>query len=196
MGIVAVLMNSAPCQAAIFGKVSAYSGDVKINGKAVTEVDQSIWEADVMETGASGRLVLKLADGSRILVSRSTQIESRRLLNDEIGDRELKLGRGRIRVQIMPSDLPVKPKFFIRTATASMGVRGTDFIGSFQTSGETEIVVLEGAAVFHSEKNIHDEVEVKAGHWGGIGGRFGSKMAPPKKLSADQLGGFEKELKF
>jgi hypothetical protein len=57
-----------------------------------------------------------------------------------------------------------------------MGVRGTDFLAIVNPIlGESEIVVFEGNVDFTSVSDSKDIKHIPAGHWGGIGGRFGAK---------------------
>lgn len=69
------------------------------------------------------------------------------------------------------------------TKTASMGVRGTDFeIRNREKEGETEIIVFDGEVLLKSNL-AESEALVKAGQWGGVGGKFGKTIAKPISLS-------------
>src|SRR5690606_26192779 len=65
-------------------------------------------------------------------------------------------------------------KYRIRTRTAVMGVRGTDFMAVFSALlAESEIVVFDGEVTFQNRSKPKDRKAVGWGQWGGIGGRFG-----------------------
>ena len=86
-----------------------------------------------------------------------------------------------------------KPVFNLKTKTAVMGVRGTDFIGiATPILGESEIVVMDGTVEFASATDAKDVKQIPKGHWGGIGGRFGSKTHSLIQLSAEQLQHFDR----
>ena len=86
----------------------------------------------------------------------------------------LELGMARAHVQ-KALDASDKPSFVLKTRAATMGVRGTDFVGiANPVLGESEIIVFDGKVDFTSVKDATDTKQVPAGHWGGIGGRFGA----------------------
>lgn len=75
---------------------------------------------------------------------------------------------GRVRWRSSVTHGPV----LFKTKTATMGVRGTDFVASFDGSLlESEIIVLDGT-VEMNRALIHK------GQWGGVGGRFGARIGP------------------
>lgn len=79
------------------------------------------------------------------------------------------------------------------TKTVSMGVRGTDFlIKSNPLFGEVEIIMLDGEVLMENLQDADNSVLVKKGQWGGMGGRYGKKIAPPIEIPATALADFEK----
>lgn len=81
----------------------------------------------------------------------------------------------------------------VRTPSAAMGVRGTDFFASYNTLlGESEIICFSHEVEFAGDKA--NTVRVGANHWGGIGGRFGKKIAPPMALPPTVVDHFKNEL--
>ncbi len=90
-----------------------------------------------------------------------------------------------------PSDS--KGKIF--TKNVSMGVRGTDFFLKTNTLlGETEIIMFDGEVMMENIKDATNTALVKKGQWGGIGGRFGEKIAPVLDLPQTLLDTTEKIL--
>ena len=84
-----------------------------------------------------------------------------------------------------------KYKGSLKTRSAVMGVRGTDFIAvASPIWDESEIVCLDGKVVFINRKNRKNKFVVNKGQWGGIGGRFGAKMKKPVNLPENMLSYF------
>jgi hypothetical protein len=83
----------------------------------------------------------------------------------------------------------------LKTRSAVMGVRGTDFIAvASPIWDESEIVCLDGKVIFINRKNRKNRYVVNKGQWGGIGGRFGSTMKKPVNLPQNMLTYFSKVL--
>lgn len=83
-----------------------------------------------------------------------------------------------------------------RTKGASMGVRGTDFIIiANPLLGETEIVNFDGTVEFQNTADESNKILIKKGQWGGLGGRFGGKIAPVIDLTPEILKHFDGVLK-
>jgi hypothetical protein len=85
----------------------------------------------------------------------------------------------------------------VNTATAVMGVRGTDFVVGFNPLfKETEIIGFDGTVEFGNRQNEGDTRLVPAGHWGGLGGRFGPTIGPLLRLPANILTQFKTNVTF
>ena len=88
-----------------------------------------------------------------------------------------------------------KGKLF--TNVASMGVRGTDFtVVANKSLGETEIIVFDGSVEFGNLADKTNSAIVNKGQWGGIGGRFGTKIGKILDLPRDVVDSFDSQLKF
>jgi hypothetical protein len=80
----------------------------------------------------------------------------------------------------------------IKTSNAVMGVRGTDFLASFNPLlGESEVVCFEGAVQLTNAQDISDSKLIAKNQWGGIGGRFGSRLSSILTLSEEVIKVFE-----
>lgn len=85
----------------------------------------------------------------------------------------------------------------VRTSNAVMGIRGTDFYLSYNPLlGETEMICFDGKVNFASAKTQADERLVESRQWGGLGGRFGEKIAPILTLPNDALAHFSGLVSF
>lgn len=88
-----------------------------------------------------------------------------------------------------------KAKGGIFTRQASMGVRGTDFLLiASPLLGETQIVMFDGLVEFQNLNDTNNKIEISKNQWGGIGGRFGQKIAPVINLNDEQLSLFKNQL--
>lgn len=86
-------------------------------------------------------------------------------------------------------------KGHIYTKKVSMGVRGTDFLLTTNSSlGETEIIMFDGEVIFENLQNKNNSAILKKGQWGGIGGRFGETIAPGFNLPPEYLENADKRL--
>lgn len=109
---------------------------------------------------------------------------------------ELDKGKARLR-SIRSSKAAKTPNLQIKTKNAVMGVRGTDFLATFSPLlEESEVVVFDGKIAFDSLSDPADKKEINAGHWGGLGGRFGQKVTEPIELPKNALDTFHWETKF
>lgn len=83
----------------------------------------------------------------------------------------------------------------LRTKAAVMGVRGTDFlVVNNSLLGETEIVMFDGNVEFQSATDKADQKVLGPNQWGGIGGRFGSKIGDVLTLPKNIIEAFKSKL--
>lgn len=84
------------------------------------------------------------------------------------------------------------PPLEVHTSNAVIGVRGTDFYVTYlPLLGETEIICFTGEIDFKNSKKSEDHKRVPSGHWGGLGGRFGSEIGNLIELSPEILNHFQ-----
>jgi ferric-dicitrate binding protein FerR (iron transport regulator) len=134
------------------------------------------------------KTVIQVAPNSEVKVSPDATPESIELISGMVRARVLKNIAAK-------KDTP--PKFLVKTQAATMGVRGTDFIGiATPVLGEAEIVVFEGNVDFTSAADANDVKHIPAGTWGGIGGRFGAKAHDLIALPKAALDHFDSATKF
>jgi len=98
---------------------------------------------DEIDTGAGGRVLIELTDGSVVII----QPNSRIVINDykaATSLRELfRIVVGRVRVKINHYGGRPNP-YRVNSPTASILVRGTEFGVAVESSGDTRVVVYEG----------------------------------------------------
>lgn len=80
----------------------------------------------------------------------------------------------------------------IITPHAVMGIRGTNFFVSTDTLlAESEVICFEGEVHFESATQKSDTKIIKMNQWGGLGGRFGAKIAPVLDLPPNVITHFK-----
>ena len=85
----------------------------------------------------------------------------------------------------------------VTTAQVSIGVRGTEYLLKVNPAlGESEIVLFEGKVHMGNLSDPLNSIDINPGQWGGLGGRFGNKIAPPITLPKEVYAGFKKLLKI
>jgi hypothetical protein len=142
---------------------------------------------DQVDTRGGGRAVIEMSDGSIVTV----QPESLIVMKDyrsASGLRELfDITLGRVRVKI--NHVGGKPNpYRMNSPTASIAVRGTEFAIAVAASGETQVVVYEGAVEVASLASPERKVLIEAGRAVLIAsGQDFHLMSPP--LAADRDAG-------
>lgn len=175
-------------------KVMIAKGDVFFEGKKVNQ-GEIIGRPGKLTTGERGFVKLFIEKwGNEILIGSKSEM----ILNFE-DMKKYTLTSGSCRwITALKKEVAAnvkeenKAKGGIFTKQASMGIRGTDFLLiANPLLGETEVVMFDGLVEF---KNLNDEsnkVEIAKNQWGGIGGRFGQKIAPVITLGQEQISVFK-----
>jgi hypothetical protein len=146
-------------------KVVVLKGLVKAqlpNGKLVdVKVDQSIPEGAVLQTAEKSFVKLIFIDKSQMNLGPSSQMIINSFPKKEAGI--ITLVKGQIRSQVtkdyMEIDDKSKSKLYIRTKTAAMGIRGTDFQVNFNSENQnTVLITFEGkVAMANIDKNSRED---------------------------------------
>lgn len=141
--LVLFLAGSAPAAFAAgdFGVVMAVSGEAVIGVKPV-KVGDKVDENDVVTTGKRSYVRILLREGVAMQVgSESTMRIARR----EGEPTTVDLLKGFVLSRVKKSDpAAARDKFRVRTASASLGVRGTTFFTKEELDGRTFLCVCEG----------------------------------------------------
>src|SRR6478672_419869 len=109
---------------------------------------QPIFMGDRIQTGSSGQAQLLFADNTRLVVGpgSSLLIEKYLLQNastSTVSNFSVNALRGSFR--FITGDSP-KPSYAIKTPTATIGIRGTEFDLAVRPDGQTQFVLLSGQA--------------------------------------------------
>ncbi len=105
---------------------------------------------DKILTSPRSACKVRYPDGSTIVIGRDSRVE---ILPKMEGTQYNQLSYGVVRAQVAKEEKPsakqTMPRFVIRTKTATMGVRGTDFVASMNgTTGQASLHTLEGVVDF------------------------------------------------
>lgn len=160
-------------------------GQVLFEGKAV-KLGDSIDKAGLLETREKSVIQLKVAKwGNSITLG---PLSSMMLNFNDQKKYTLDKGTCRWKTAVDAAKDIVGGKGKIYTRHIAMGVRGTDFlIKTNALLGESEIIMFDGEVQMDNLSDPENSVIVKKGQWGGVGGRYGKKIAPPLDLPKEVL---------
>lgn len=146
-----------------------------------------LFKNDVVKTAQNGKAQISLDNGNQIYLAPNTEL---RLTEELIGEdrsavsQAFRLVVGKIRAKVQKTR---KQRFTVKTATATIGVKGTDFIAEFVKS-KTRVGTLEGIVQLSSEKT-RESVDIPAGSMGSVS-IFGELM-PVEEFAGELMGGVE-----
>lgn len=135
-------------RAVVEARVSSASGSATLsgNGQNGTRLVRGIILAPghEIDTRGGGRVVIDLSDGSQVILLPGSRVSFGDYRNAGSLRELLQITLGRIRVKVNRFKNKPNP-YRIKSPTASIAVRGTEFEVTVESSGETQVVVLEGA---------------------------------------------------
>ena len=142
-----------------FGEVYEKSGSVRLYRKLRPldlKLDADVFHRDRVKTGQDSLLGIDVYDGSQLVVSPNTRMTLTRSDANEPRKINLQLISGTIRCKVKPlSDSEV---FIVRTPVATAGVRGTDFITSYDRIQGLKVTVLEGEVEIVALREIQGQI--------------------------------------
>ncbi|HKX28179.1 MAG TPA: FecR family protein [Blastocatellia bacterium] len=107
---------------------------------------------DTIQTGRTGQVVITLTDGSQVTILPGSRVTLKDYRTAHSIRELLEITLGRIRVKIRHVGNQPNP-YLLNSPTASIAVRGTEFLVDVQQSGETQVKVLEGLVEVTSSTN-------------------------------------------
>jgi hypothetical protein len=131
-----------------------------------------------------GRLLLKLSDGSDVLVRAHTKLLLKQ--PEASGWKYFQLLMGRVRTQIQKR-MGGSPAFQIGTPSAVISVRGTKFDVEVDRRGFTEVDVYEGVVELEAVTGRGQSVMVTAGFSSRVGMEGGPEVPRPTQDLRPQL---------
>lgn len=184
------------------GLFMVVKGDVKLisgtKAPFAAKVGTKVLVGDVVTTGADSRAKIVMVDRNVINVSPDSKMQIAKYSTDAAAgtkEVEIKLDEGKIRNNVEQSYDGAKSKFILKTPTAVAGVRGTQFVTSFDSKTQkTEIVTMKGQVAFASVLNgkiVGKPVVVSKGET--TTSSPGAPPEPPKALPKNELKEIDKE---
>jgi hypothetical protein len=161
--------------------VSEFRGSVNIQlpGQALhAPARGEILPAETTVSTEDGRLLLRLSDGSNLLVRPNTRLILKQ--PESSGWRYLQLLMGRVRAEVQKR-LGGSSGFQMGTPSAVISVRGTKFEVEVNREGLTEVDVHEGVVQLDSAKGMGESVMVRAGFSSRVGFDAGPESPRPTR---------------
>lgn len=158
----------------MYGVFMVSKGSVKIqsaaNKTSDAKVGSKVYEGDTIVTGADSRAKVVMSDRNVINISPDTQIKIAQYQNDSASGKknvELDLVKGKVRNNV-EQKYEGDNSFQVKTPTAVAGVRGTQFVVSFDPGTRmTSVVTFKGAVSLASitpqGQTVGEPVTVKKG---------------------------------
>ncbi|MBC7428863.1 MAG: FecR domain-containing protein [Bacteriovorax sp.] len=125
-------------------------------------MDDKFPEDTSLVTGPKSFIKIKFIDNSELNMGPDSKIVISEMSTDSVG--VISLLKGRIRTEVQKSTVPSekeKNKFYIRTRTAAMGVRGTDFQTIYNPDNRmTSLLTYKGSvAMAKIDEKTHQRLE-------------------------------------
>lgn len=142
--------------AKVVGTLAAIEGDVDVGRSSVWEmasVGDSVAMGDEIKTGPTGRAKILFEDESLLSIG----VDSHITIDDHIFDPSgsstsiFSLLRGKLNALVTEYYKTAGSQYEVRTATATCGVRGTEFVVRYDEVAEkTDVTVVSGIVAVHS----------------------------------------------
>lgn len=142
---------------------------------------------DLVKTSSKGKVQIDLESGNSILLASNTELK---LTQEVIGKKDSEVTSvfslifGKIRSKVQKTR---KRRFLVKTATATIGVKGTDFVTEF-IEEKTRVGTVEGLVNLMSEKT-KESIDIPAGSMGSVS-IFGELM-PLEEFAGELMEGVE-----
>ncbi|MCB0356023.1 MAG: FecR domain-containing protein [Bdellovibrionales bacterium] len=185
----------------VHGTFRVVKGDVKVKsakGKlSKARIGQKVFPQDTIITGTDSRAKIVMIDNNVINVSPASEIVFEKYEyepSQEKKDVLIDVIYGKVRSKVNQKYDGAKNKFRVKTPSAVAGVRGTDFITSFnKASNSSQVVTFEGEVQYGlpgADGSIRNAVSVKAGQM--ASNAMGKAPSVPKSVPKSQLANLDK----
>ncbi|OYZ11969.1 MAG: hypothetical protein B7Y39_19010 [Bdellovibrio sp. 28-41-41] len=178
----------------LHGIFMVVKGDVEVEskktGKYKAKVASKVYAGDVVSTGADSRAKIVMSDRNVFNISTDSKMTINKYENDSttgVKNVEIDLSKGKVRSNVEQKYDGEKSQFMIKTPTAVAGVRGTQFLTSFDpATRRTEIVTFKGAVALSLPGSSAPPVIVKKGETSSV---TQGQSAPekPKQMKKEDL---------
>ena len=177
----AMFMNISAFAAESIGYISLIKGEVlrqpvESDTAIPSNLNDTVFEGDTIQTGAKGRAQITLNDGTTVTVGRKSKLVLEGY-NDAIGEEKLTLGMPEGWFKYASGEIAKRTpqNVKINSMFATIGIRGTEMWTGMMPDQECAVYVENGAV---SVANAHGEVVV--GH--GEGTRLRDAESAPQEV--------------
>lgn len=141
------------------GNITALSGAASIergSAKLPAALGGSLESKDTVATAKNSKVQLTFKDNTIITVGKESRFSVEEYLFDATPDSKAKFNmiRGTIRAMSGKIGKIAPEKFTVKTKTATIGIRGTDFIVRVLPSGEIAILCMQGSIIVRSADGL------------------------------------------
>jgi hypothetical protein len=173
------------------------------------DIKRGMWikEGSIIKTGAKSFVRLSFIDKSSMNIGPKSELKIEKFSKEDAG--VINILTGKIRAKVTKDYLKIdkdKSKLFIKSKSAVMGIRGTDFIFTANAkTGASTAVLFEGSVVFSKinrgtdladlEKVVDRGRRIHPGEFS-VAIRGKNKATIPSKMSSRQFRGLEKNDQF
>ena len=162
-------------------RVVAMQGDVSMDGRAL-KLDSKVPAGTLLRTGAGAFVTLQMPDESRLTVQPQSAARLERL-QSVIGfggqQTEVFLEHGRVETTVTSQRGPAA-RYRVRTPTATVGVRGTEFRVGSDIVAQSSQAEVTGGEVRMSPTDAATPTALPAGY--GVVAKAGAPIPPPRPL--------------
>lgn len=188
----------------LYGIFMVVKGTVEVEsvktGKSVGKVGLKVYPGDKITTLKDSRAKISMSDRNVINVSPDSVLTIAKYENDpksNVRNVELELAQGKVRNNVEQKYDGDKSKFIIKTPTAVAGVRGTQFLTSFDVKTRvTEVVTFKGvvqmAPVLANGQVSNSVVMIKKGEMSSVK-QGQDNPEPPKVMPKEEMNKADKE---
>lgn len=156
--LVALILGlSIPAIAEVHGVFRVVKGNVQIKSGATgtigrARLGQEVYPKDTIITGKDARAKIVMIDNNELNISPDSQIEIKNYEYNPAQNKKdvlLNVLYGKVRSKVEQKYDGKTSKFQVKTPSAVAGVRGTDFMTSYnQTTHQSQVVTFRGAVQF------------------------------------------------
>lgn len=188
----------------LYGIFMVVKGTVDVEsvktGKSVGKVGVKVYPGDKIITLKDSRAKISMSDRNVINISPDSVLTIAKYENDpksNVRNVELELAQGKVRNNVEQKYDGDKSKFIIKTPTAVAGVRGTQFLTSFDVKTRvTEVVTFKGvvqmAPVLANGQVSNSVVTIKKGEMSSVK-QGQDNPEPPKVVPKEEMNKADKE---
>lgn len=190
---------SGPAEAALVGHIENLSGAVRLmrwNGIVeAPKMGLQVFNGDTFETKHDGKVRVRFIDGAddgsvmTVAANSSVKIENVKI-DSKAGSRKIALDliRGKVRNQVKRK-YDGDNSYTVKTRTAVAGVRGTDFVASFEEGSSgwvSEVRTFEGLVQLEPARARNDDGSGPAKSIGIPGGTYAAFVVGPPDRKDDE----------